>query len=182
MLRESPVTSWNKVKKKPDIAESAYVDPSATVIGEVIINEGVYVAPHVVLRADEGSPIIIREGTNVQDGVIIHALLGTGVDVGAYCSIAHGAILHGPVEVEEDVFIGFRSLVFKCKIGRGCFIGHCASVSGIDLPEMVKVPERGFIKSAEDVSNLAAITEEDQKFKKEVLRVNSELARGYLGL
>ncbi|RLB04573.1 MAG: hypothetical protein DRG83_04555 [Deltaproteobacteria bacterium] len=182
MLRENPITSWNSEKKSPSVSEEAYVDPSAVLIGDVRIDKGVYVAPQVVLRADEGSPIVIGEGTNVQDGVIMHALLGTKIVVGPNCSIAHGAILHGPVELEEDIFVGFRVLLFKCRIGKGSFIGHCASVSGVDLPSSVKVPERGFVKSETGVSALDTISEEEREFKKEVLRVNGELAKGYLAL
>ncbi len=182
MLRESPITSWNREKRRPSVSEGAYVDPSAQIIGEVKIGKGVYVAPQVVLRADEGSPIIIGEGTNIQDGVIMHALMGTKIVVGPNCSIAHGAILHGPVEVEENVFVGFRVLLFKCKVGRGSFIGHNATVSGIGLPAMVKVPERGFVNSKAALASLDKVGEEEKEFKKEVLKVNGELAKGYLEL
>ncbi len=182
MIRESPKTSWNAVGATPSVSKRAFVDPSANVIGDVVIEDYVYVAPQVVLRADEGSPIIIGQGSNIQDGVIMHALLGTRIVVGPNCSVAHGAILHGPVEVEEGVFIGFRALLFKCKIGRGSFIGHAASISGVELPALVHVPERGFVKSENDITSLGSVTEEQKEFKEEVLKVNRELARGYLAM
>ena len=86
----------------PEIAPTAYVHPTAMVIGRVHIGERAFVGPHAVIRADEAGPggtiepIVIGESANVQDCAIIHALGGTGVDIGRGTSIAHAAVVHGP--------------------------------------------------------------------------------------
>ena len=58
--------------RAPQISEKAYISDSATIIGDVIIEQDCYVGPGAILRADEGT-IHICEGCAVEDGVIIHS-------------------------------------------------------------------------------------------------------------
>jgi len=52
----------------------SYVDPMASVIGNVRIANNVYVGPFASLRGDEGQSIYVGKYSNVQDGVVIHGL------------------------------------------------------------------------------------------------------------
>ncbi|MBU0952022.1 MAG: hypothetical protein KKH91_04250 [Elusimicrobia bacterium] len=83
---------------------SAFVHPTAVIIGNVKIGKQVFVGPDAVIRADEPkSSIFIGANCNVQDRVIVHALQNTSVYVDNNSSLSHGCIVHGP-----------------CKIGKKC--------------------------------------------------------------
>lgn len=179
MSRCNPVTSWNEAEKLPVINDLAYVDRSAVLIGEVVVERGAAIYPGAVIRADEGSPIVIGEGTNVQDGVIMHALKGTGIEVGAKCSIAHGAVVHGPCRVGEGTFVGFKAILLKTNIGSNCFISHGSMVIGVDVPDCKFIPAGQVIDSVEKVKGLNNTENEMREFAHEVQQVNEELLRGY---
>jgi len=82
MLKANPKTSWNSNECLPTIADSSYVDETASIIGDVRIGEEVYIGPCASLRADEASPIIIGDKCNIQDGAIIHGLMGSSIELG----------------------------------------------------------------------------------------------------
>ncbi len=109
-------------EKRPRIAKSAFIHPMATLIGDVVIGENVYIGPGAVLRGDFGS-IEICDGSNVQENCVIHV----GPDQKAFLDrdshVGHGVILHGPT-IYENVLIGMGSIVFDgVVIGKDCIIG-----------------------------------------------------------
>ena len=130
----------------PRVAPTAYVHPTATLIGRVNIKGKVFVGPHAVLRADEPGPyemvepIVVGEGANIQDGVVVHALGGTGVRIGPGTSVAHSAVIHGPCEVGSDCFVGFGSVVFNATLGDGVVVMHRALIEGVTIPSARHVP------------------------------------------
>src|SRR5919107_5702406 len=96
----------------PKIAASAYIDPSAQVIGDVVIGEESSVWPNVTIRGDVNHIRIGRQ-TNVQDNTVIHVehdlyptILGDRVTVG------HSVTLHGCV-VEDDALIGIGAIILN---------------------------------------------------------------------
>ncbi len=90
--------------KEPEIADSAYVDPQATIIGDVTIGEDATILPGAVLRGD-GGEIILEEKANVQDNVTIHADNPSNrVVLKENAAVGHNAIVH-------NATIGERSLV-----------------------------------------------------------------------
>lgn len=104
----------------PQVAETAWIAPTASVIGNVIVEEGASIWFNVVLRADT-MPIRIGAGTNVQDGTVIHCGR-SAVTIGANSTIGHGCIVHGATIgdqvlvangaiVLDDAVIGNRSLI-----------------------------------------------------------------------
>ena len=106
----------------PDIAKSAYIDPQATIIGDVVIGEQCSVWPGVVIRGDVHF-IRIGARTNIQDNSVLHVMkdlypliLGDDVTVG------HGVILHG-CTVESHVLIGMGCILLNnCRIGEGSIL------------------------------------------------------------
>jgi len=107
MIRKNPNGDY------PEIDNTAYTDPSATVIGNIKIGKNVFVGPQAVLRADEpDSLIIIEDNCNIQDKVVIHAMKDTPVLIESNTSLAHGCIIHGPCKIGRNCFIGFGSVVF----------------------------------------------------------------------
>ncbi len=64
-----PLFEFNEMR--PRVDPSAYVDPSAVVIGDVTIGARCYIGPHASLRGDFGA-IVVADGSNVQDGCVLH--------------------------------------------------------------------------------------------------------------
>jgi carbonic anhydrase/acetyltransferase-like protein (isoleucine patch superfamily) len=60
-------------EEEPTVADSAYVDPEATVIGNVTLDAGATVLPGAVIRGDGGGEVLLCENANVQDNVTVHA-------------------------------------------------------------------------------------------------------------
>ena len=182
MLRPNPPTSWRRGGAVPRVSPRAFVDETAVLIGEVIVEDDVLILPYAVLRADEGAPIHVGAGTNIQDGVIVHALLGSDVRIGRRCALAHAALVHGPCTIEDGCFVGFRAVVFRARIGAGCFIGHGAVVTDVELPPGTSVPAGAVVDGEAAVRHLRPVTPDQHTLLAEVLKVNAELLAGYLEL
>lgn len=200
-IRPNVVTTFNPTTETPVIAKDAYIDPMASVIGNVEIGPKVYVAPFASIRGDEGQPIYIGEGSNVQDGVVLHALEteenGAPVEknlveyggkkyavyIGKHVSLAHQAQVHGPALVDDGTFIGMQAFVFKAQIGKNCVIEPGAKVlGGVKVPDGRYVPAGTIVKSQEEADKLPVITDAYpfKNLNKGVLHVNEQLAEGYL--
>ncbi len=174
MIRHNPQGDCPKIDK------TAYVDPSAVVIGKVNIGKNVFVAPGAVIRADERkSSIVIGDNCNVQDRVIIHALGNSSVIIENNTSLSHGCIVHGPCRIGKNCFIGFGSVVFKASLHEGVFVRFSAVVSGVVIPARRIVIDGAVIDTAEKVKRLTLSSEESRKFMQNVLKANLELVRGY---
>lgn len=93
----------------PVVHPSAYVHPSAVLIGDVIVGEGVYIGPLASLRGDYGR-LILKARANLQDGCIMHGYCDTDTIVGEAGHIGHGAILHGCV-IGRDALVGMNSVI-----------------------------------------------------------------------
>lgn len=95
--------------RKPRISPSAYVDPSAVIIGKVYIGNGCYVGPGAVMRGDWGA-VIMMEGSNLQDNAVIHARPEETTFLGPASHIGHGAVLHG-CRIEGHVLVGMNAVI-----------------------------------------------------------------------
>jgi carbonic anhydrase/acetyltransferase-like protein (isoleucine patch superfamily) len=116
--------------KSPEIAESAYVDERADVIGNVTLGADASVWPGAVLRGDDG-PIEIREGVNVQDNAICHE----GVLIEPYVTVGHTAIVHAATVGERSI-VGMSSVVLDdAEIGH-----HSIVAAGSVVTEGTEVP------------------------------------------
>ena len=172
----------NHAGQAPKVDQTAYIHPSAVVIGNVQIGEKVFVGPNAVIRADEPcaegkvEAIVIESEANIQDGVIIHALGGSPVRIAKGASLAHGAVVHGPCDVGEGCFIGFRSVVFKASLGRGVVVQHLALVEDVTIPEGLHVPSMSAVLTEEDVRRLSPASPELAAFAEKVRRTNIFLA------
>ena len=90
-------------EKVPVIHESAFIAPTATVVGDVRIEEGASVWYGAVVRGDT-SYAVIGKGANIQDGAVVHGRATAPALIGEEASIAHNAIIHGAT-------IGARALI-----------------------------------------------------------------------
>ena len=117
----------------PAVASSAYVDPAATVIGDVVIGADSSVWPGVVIRGDVHR-IRIGAQTNLQDCVVCHCTSPHGdhpgfpLIIGDRVTVGHAAILHA-CEIEDEVLIGMRATVMDgATVERGALVGAGALV------------------------------------------------------
>ena len=93
----------------PVVDPTSYVHPLASLIGDVIVGPGCFIAPGASLRGDFGR-IIVEGDTSIQDSVTVHAnqLRDTVIRRGA--TIAHGSIIHG-CEIGENALVGMNAVV-----------------------------------------------------------------------
>ncbi|MBV9487759.1 MAG: gamma carbonic anhydrase family protein [Frankiaceae bacterium] len=93
--------------KHPSIHPSAFIAETATIVGDVTIEEGASVWYNAVVRADFG-PVLIQAGANIQDGSIVH---GAGdVVIGPGTTIAHLCVVHG-AHIGTEALIGNGAVV-----------------------------------------------------------------------
>jgi carbonic anhydrase/acetyltransferase-like protein (isoleucine patch superfamily) len=123
--------------KTPRIHESAFIAPTATIVGEVTIEENASVWYGAVVRADF-TPIVIGAGTNVQDGAVLHGPGGNPIQVGRNVTIGHGCIVHG-VSIGDGSLIGNGAVLLDgAKIGAGTLVAAGAVVTpGTQIPDGV---------------------------------------------
>jgi phenylacetic acid degradation protein len=111
----------------PVIDPTAYVHPSAVLIGDVIIGPRCYVGPNASLRGDFGR-VVMQAGSNVQDTCVMHAFPGMDVVVEMDGHVGHGAVLHGCM-VGCNALIGMNAVVMDgAIIGESSIVAACAFV------------------------------------------------------
>lgn len=107
--------------KRPQIAASAYVDPSAEVIGEVILGERTSIWCNTTIRADVCS-VRIGDDTNIQDNCCLHGDHDKPVTVGERVVVGHSVTLHG-CTVGNECLIGMGATILNgAQIGEGSII------------------------------------------------------------
>jgi len=119
----------------PRVAASAYIDPSAQVIGDVEIGERSSIWPNAVLRGDVNS-IRIGEETSIQDNSVVHVDEGAfSTSIGNRVTVGHAVVIHG-CTIEDDCLIGIGAVVLNgARIGRGSVVG-----AGALIPEDAQIP------------------------------------------
>jgi phenylacetic acid degradation protein len=108
----------------PVVHPSAYVHPSAVLIGDVIVGARAYVGPCACLRGDFGR-IVVEEGANIQDTCMLHGFPGKDTVVGAEVTLGHGAVLHGCV-VKRGALVGMN-----CVVNDNAEVGEDAVVAAL---------------------------------------------------
>jgi len=118
----------------PQIHPTAFVAPSALVVGQAEIAEYASVWFGAVVRSDT-EKVVIGAGSNVQDGAILHADPGDPCILGPNVTVGHRAVVHGAL-VEEGALIGIGAVVLnKAKVGKGAMVGAGAVVPpGMEIP------------------------------------------------
>ncbi len=105
----------------PRIAPTAFIAPTAVIVGDVEIGEEAGIWFGVVIRGDT-APVRIGPRSNVQDNCVIHTDEGMPTLIGADCSIGHAAITHGAT-VGDGALIGMgATLLNGATVGAGCIV------------------------------------------------------------
>ena len=123
----------------PHVDASAFVAPTAQLVGDVELQARSSVWYTAVLRA-EFDPIVLGERSNLQDGVVVHTDTGKPARIGSGVSVGHRAVLHG-CTIENDCLIGMGSVVLNgAVIGQGSLIA-----AGAVVQEGALIPPRSLV-------------------------------------
>ncbi|MBK8054811.1 MAG: transferase hexapeptide repeat family protein [Saprospiraceae bacterium] len=122
----------------PVVDETSFVHPMASVTGNVIIGQNVYIGPGAAIRGDWGA-IIIKDGCNVQENCTIHMFPGKTVILADAAHIGHGAIIHG-AHIGRNVLVGMNSVIMdEVIIGDECIIGALTFIKAGTIIEPRKI-------------------------------------------
>ena len=164
------LTVWSIDGAIPVVDPSAYVHPTAVLIGDVIVGAGCYVGPTACLRGDFGR-LEVRAGANIQDSCILHAYPGVGTIVEEDGHIGHGAILHG-CTTKRNALVGMNAV-----INDGAVIGESAVVAAMAFVKAgMVVPPRTLVAGI-PARVLRELTEEELTWKVEGTESYQELTR-----
>src|SRR5215510_14681450 len=163
------VKVWTIDGITPVVDPSAFVHPSATLIGDVIVGPGVYVGPSACLRGDFGR-IVIEAGANVQDCCIVHGFPDEDTVIEANGHIGHGAILHA-CRIRAHALVGMNAVV-----NDNAVIGEWAMVAALAFVKAgMQVPPRTLVAGI-PARVLRELSPEELRWKGDATRQYQELA------
>lgn len=148
----------------PQLGQRVYIDPAATVIGDVCLSDDASVWPGAVIRGDMHS-IKIGARSNVQDNAVLHITHASDFNPNGW-----------PLTIGEDVVIGHRAVLHGCTVGNRILIGNGAIVNdGAIIEDEVivgagcmvppgKTLESGFVYVGNPCKQLRALSESERKF------------------
>ncbi len=120
--------------KMPRVHPGAWIAPTATLVGDVVVEDGASVWYGVVLRGDF-SPVVVRRGANVQDGSVLHGPPDHPTEVGPGATVAHNCVVHG------------ATLGAECLVANGAVVLDGATVgpralvaAGAVVPPNTEIP------------------------------------------
>ncbi|WP_417222391.1 phenylacetic acid degradation protein PaaY [Amphritea sp.] len=123
----------------PVVDPTAYVHPTAVLIGDVIVGPGCYVGPNACLRGDFGR-LELKRGANLQDTCVMHGFPGTDTTVEEDGHIGHGAVLHGCV-IGKNALVGMNSVIMD-----GAVVGESSIVAAMSFVKAkMDVPDRTLV-------------------------------------
>jgi phenylacetic acid degradation protein len=123
----------------PVVHPTAYVHPSAVLIGDVFVGPRCYVGPLAVMRGDFGR-VVLEEGANLQDTCVMHGFPGKDTIVEVDGHIGHGAVLHG-CHVGRNAMIGMNAVVMDdVVVGADSIVGAAAFVKA-----NMQIPPRSLV-------------------------------------
>ncbi|HZI82899.1 MAG TPA: phenylacetic acid degradation protein PaaY [Casimicrobiaceae bacterium] len=169
-MTKLPLRVWSINGVTPVVDPTAFVHPSAVLIGDVLVGAGCYVGPSACLRGDFGR-LEVRTGANVQDCCVLHGFPGTDTIIEEDGHVGHGAILHGCV-VGRNALVGMNAVVNdNATIGESAIVAAMAFVKA----GMV-VPARTLVAGV-PARIVRALTDEELVWKSEATGSYQELSR-----
>ena len=154
----------------PVVDPTAYVHPSAVLIGDVIVGPGCYVGPCASLRGDFGR-LILERGANLQDTCVMHGFPGTDTVVEEDGHIGHGAVLHG-CRIGRNALVGMNAVVMdNAIVGESSIVAASAFVkAGAEIP-----PKS--LAAGMPAKVIRALSDEEIAWKVDGTRTYQDLAR-----
>jgi carbonic anhydrase/acetyltransferase-like protein (isoleucine patch superfamily) len=152
--------------REPVVGPTAWIAPTATLVGDVRVEDEASVWYGAVLRADFG-PIVVRRGANIQDGSVLHGGQVPVTEIGEGVTVGHLCVVHGAI-IGTEALIGNGATVLD-----GAVIGRRALVAaGALVPPGMTVPD-GMLA----VGTPARIAREVSGSAKEWVDTNPEIYR-----
>ena len=154
----------------PVVDPTAFVHPTAVLIGDVVVGPGAYIGPCASLRGDFGR-LVIGRGANVQDCCVMHSFPGAEAIVEEDGHIGHGAVLHGCI-VRRNGMVGMNAVVMdKAVVGESAIVAAQAFVrAGMEIPAR-------HLAAGTPAKVLRELGEEEVAWKSEGTRFYQDLAR-----
>ncbi|HVL56581.1 MAG TPA: transferase hexapeptide repeat family protein [Burkholderiaceae bacterium] len=154
----------------PVVDPSAFVHPSAVLLGDVIVEAGCYIGPGAVLRGDFGR-IVLMQGANLQDNCVVHSLPDFDCVMEPDSHIGHGAIIHS-CRIGRDALIGMNSVIMdRAVVGEQAYVAAMTFVKiGGSIPPRV-------LASGVPARVVRALTDADIAGKRAGTALYHELAR-----
>ena len=122
--------------KRPQVAEDAFLAPTAVLIGDVVVEAEASIWFGAVLRGDFG-PIVVGAGANVQDNAVIHVGVDWPTTIGANVTVGHCAVLEG-CTIGDGAIIGMNATVLP----RAVIGSEAVVAAGSVVAEGMQVPAR----------------------------------------
>ena len=143
---------------RPVVHPSAYVHPSAVLIGDVIVGPRCYIGPLASMRGDFGR-LILEEGSNLQDTCVMHGFPGEDTVVEVDGHIGHGAVLHG-CRIRRNAMVGMNAVVMdKAVVGEESIVAAMSFVKAGMI-----IPPRSMVMGT-PAKVMRALTDDDVKWK-----------------
>jgi carbonic anhydrase/acetyltransferase-like protein (isoleucine patch superfamily) len=121
--------------KRPVVHPSAFIAPTAVLVGDVTVEENASVWYNAVVRADF-SPIIVRRGANVQDCSVIHGTPQHAVVIGPGATVGHNCTIHGATLAEECLIGNGATVLDGARVGVRAMVAAGALVTPeTDIPD-----------------------------------------------
>jgi phenylacetic acid degradation protein len=119
---------------RPVVHPTAYVHPTAVLIGDVIVGPRCYVGPGASMRGDFGR-LVLEEGANLQDNCVMHGFAGEETVVEVDGHIGHGAVLHG-CRIKRNAMVGMNAVVMdRAVVGENSIVAAMSFVkAGMEIP------------------------------------------------
>jgi phenylacetic acid degradation protein len=154
----------------PVVDPTAYVHPTAVLIGDVIVGAGCYVGPGASLRGDFGG-ILLKAGSNLQDNCVMHSFPGANAVVEEGGHIGHGAILHGCI-VRRNALVGMNSVIMDgAVVGEECIVAAQSFVKA-----KFEIPPRSLVAGI-PAKIIRPVTDQEITWKSKGTAEYQELAR-----
>ena len=120
---------------RPTIPDSAWVAPSADLIGRVELHENASIWFGTVLRGDN-EPLVVGRNSNVQDNSVLHSDSGHPLIIGENVTVGHQVVLHS-CTIGDNSLVGMQSVILNgARIGRNCLVGAGSLVTeGKEFPD-----------------------------------------------
>jgi len=152
----------------PVVDRSAFVHPSAVLIGDVIVGARAYIGPCASLRGDFGR-IVVEAGANIQDTCMLHGFPGKDTVVGSEATVGHGAVLHGCV-VRRGALVGMNAVVNdNAEIGEDAIVAALAFVKA-----EARIPARA-LAAGIPARVLRQLSDEEVRWKDDNSRLYQQL-------
>jgi len=159
--------------RSPQFDDTVFIDPTARLIGEIVLGSGVSIWPFALLRADSNR-ITVGERSVLLDKVLVESPKDHPVVIEKEVLISHGVILHGCI-VREGAVVGIGAIVLDgAEVGRNSIVG-----SGSLVPPGMKIPDQSLVLGI-PAKVVRGLDERDLERSKEQLTEAYEKSRKYL--